>query len=57
VNVKQSTKRKLSALNAAGVQSAFSPEKGIWGVKPARTAGPVNGFKERCGTPAHFCQY
>jgi hypothetical protein len=52
----QSTKRRQAALNAAGVQSAFSPKKGIWGTKPASLAGPVNGFEERCGTAAHFWQ-
>jgi len=56
VNAEQSTNRRQAALNAAGVQSAFSPKRGIWGAKPALAAGPVNGFEERCGTPAHFWQ-
>jgi hypothetical protein len=56
VTAEQSTKRLQAALNVAGVQSAFSPEKGIWGAKPARVVGPDNGFEERCGTPAHSCQ-
>jgi len=56
VTAEQSTKRQQAALNVAGVQSAFSPEKGIWGAKPAHMVGPDNGFEERCSTPAHSCQ-
>jgi hypothetical protein len=56
VTAEQSTKRQQAALNVADVQSAFSPQRRIWGAKSAFTVGPDNGFEERCGTPAHSCQ-